>query len=52
MSCYCATRSTRDVPSGDMIILAKYELVENPEKKGVFREERGAELLSMLRWHA
>jgi len=33
-----------------MVILSKYELVENPEK-GVFCKERGAEFLSMLQWN-
>jgi hypothetical protein len=29
-----------------MVIVSDYELVENPEKKGVFCPERGAKLLS------
>jgi hypothetical protein len=53
MLCYRANSSTRGVPTNnDMIIIAEYELVENPKKKGVFRKERGAELLSMLWRHA
>jgi hypothetical protein len=31
-----------------MIIVAKYDLIENPEKKGVFSPERGAKLLPHL----
>lgn len=34
-------------PKKDMVIVADYELVLNPEK-GVFGKEFGAELLSML----
>jgi hypothetical protein len=28
-----------------MVIVSEYELVENPEKKGVFCQKRGAKLL-------
>jgi len=32
-----------------MVIVAKYDLIENPER-GVFCKELGAEFLSMLWW--
>jgi hypothetical protein len=35
-----------------MVIVTEYELIEKPEKKGVFCQERGAELLPMLWWTA
>ena len=39
---------TRGVPPRPMVILSEYELVEKPEAKGIFRQERGAESLPML----